>query len=94
LSDSSQRITVDIPSKLLDEIDEVVKIEMKDISDFMSEAAKFYLSRQRQRLKIKNEMITGYSEMANINLALAEMGLAIDMSSLLTYEGKMSASEW
>lgn len=93
MSNSDQKITVNLPRTLLNEIDEVIKFEMKDISDFMNEAARFYLLRQRQRLKIRNEMISGYSEMANINLALAEMGMAIDMSSLLTYEGKMSKSE-
>ncbi len=93
MSGSNQKITVSLPSKLVEEIDEVIKFEMKDFSDFMNEAAKFYLLRQRQRLKIKNEMIAGYSEMASINLTLAEMGLAVDMSSLTTYEGKMSKGE-
>ena len=93
MSGSSQKITVSLPKKLVKEIDEVIRFEMKDFSDFMNEAARFYLLRQRQRLKIKNEMIEGYSEMANINLTLAEMGLAVDMSSLVTYEGKMSKGE-
>jgi CopG family transcriptional regulator/antitoxin EndoAI len=93
LSGSSQKITVSLPSKLVEEIDEVIKFEMKDFSDFMNEAARFYLLRQRQRLEMKNEMIAGYSEMASINLTLAEMGLAVDMSSLATYEGKMSKGE-
>ena len=93
MSGSSQKITVSLPSKLVEEIDEVIKFEMKDFSDFMNEAARFYLLRQRQRLKIKNEMIAGYSEMASINLTLAEMGLAVDMSSLVIYEGKMSKGE-
>ncbi|KDR94823.1 transcriptional regulator, CopG family [Peptoclostridium litorale DSM 5388] len=93
MSGSSQKITVSLPSKLVEEIDEVIRFEMKDFSDFMNEAARFYLLRQRQRLKIKNEMIAGYSEMASINLTLAEMGLAVDMSSLMTYEGKMSKGE-
>ncbi|MZQ75933.1 MAG: CopG family transcriptional regulator [Peptoclostridium sp.] len=93
MSDSTQKITLDLPCNLVEEINKTMRADMKDISEFFREAAKMYLLKQRQRDQIRSEMISGYCEMASINLALAEMGFARDMSSLVTYERKMAKSE-
>lgn len=49
--------------------------------------------RKINRVEINAQMKKGYQEMGEINLALAELGLSLDMSSLETYEAEMAECE-
>lgn len=90
---SKKKIVVTLPNSLLAEIDKIVKVENKNRSEFIREAMKLYI-REKRKMEVRESMIKGYREMGAINLALAEMGLSIDVSSLDSYEGKMAEGEY
>lgn len=90
---SKKKIVVTLPNSLLVEIDKIVKVENKNRSEFIREAMKLYI-REKRKMEVRESMIKGYREMGAINLALAEMGLSIDVSSLSSYEGKMAEGEY
>lgn len=89
---SKKKIVVTLPNSLLTEVDKIVKVENKNRSEFIREAMKLYI-REKRKMEVREFMIKGYREMGAINLALAEMGLSIDVSSLDSYEGKMAEGE-
>ena len=90
---SKKKIVVTLPNSLLAEIDTIVKVENINRSEFIREAMKLYI-REKRKIEVRESMIKGYREMGDINLALAEMGLSSDISSLDGYEGKMAESEY
>lgn len=90
---SKRKIVVTLPNSLLAEIDTIVKVENINRSEFIREAMKLYI-REKRKIEVRESMIKGYREMGAINLALAEMGLSSDVSSLYGYEGKMAESEY
>nr|WP_248484887.1 ribbon-helix-helix protein, CopG family [Tepidibacter aestuarii] len=87
-----KKIVVSLPNNLLSEVDKIVKVENKNRSEFIKEAMNLYL-REKRKVRTRESMIKGYREMGVINLALAEMGLSMDMSSLTGYEGKIAEGE-
>ncbi|WFD10634.1 CopG family ribbon-helix-helix protein [Tepidibacter hydrothermalis] len=87
-----KKIVVSLPNSLLSEVDKIIKVENKNRSEFIKEAMNLYL-REKRKVQTRESMIKGYREMGVINLALAEMGLSIDMSSLEGYEGKIAEGE-
>jgi len=87
-----KKIVVSLPNSLLSEVDKIIKVENKNRSEFIKEAMNLYL-REKTKVQTRESMIKGYREMGVINLALAEMGLSIDMSSLQGYEGKIAEGE-
>ncbi|OPJ55251.1 CopG family ribbon-helix-helix protein [Alkalithermobacter paradoxus] len=91
-SNEQKKILVSLPNGLLQEIDKIIEVENKNRSEFIREAMKLYL-REKRKVETRETMIKGYREMGVINLALAEMGLSIDVSALEGYEGKMAEGE-
>ncbi len=88
----SKRIMIYLPDSLLREVDNIVSVEKIDRSQFVCRAMRLYI-RKRNRIEISAQMRKGYQEMGEINLALAELGLSLDMSSLETYEAEMAECE-
>ncbi|HZK57523.1 MAG TPA: CopG family transcriptional regulator [Clostridia bacterium] len=88
----SKRIMIYLPDSLLREVDDIVSIEKIDRSQFVCKAMRLYI-RKINRVEINAQMKKGYQEMGEINLALAELGLSLDMSSLETYEAEMAECE-
>ncbi|MCK9268376.1 MAG: CopG family transcriptional regulator [Alkaliphilus sp.] len=88
----SKRIMIYLPDSLLREVDNIVSVEKIDRSQFVCRAMRLYI-RKRNRIEISAQMKKGYQEMGEINLALAELGLSLDMSSLETYEAEMAECE-
>lgn len=88
----SKRIMISLPDSLLKEVDDIVSIERINRSEFIREAMKLYI-RERNKMELREQMKKGYQEMGAINLALAELGLSLDVSSLETYEAEMAESE-
>lgn len=88
----SKRIMIYLPDSLLREVDNIVSIEKIDRSQFVCRAMRLYI-RKINRIEINAQMKKGYQEMGEINLALAELGLSLDMSSLETYEAEMAECE-
>jgi CopG family transcriptional regulator/antitoxin EndoAI len=68
---STKRIMICLPSNLLEQVDEAVRELQGSRSQFVREAMRFYLM-ERRRLRLREELIEGYREMAKLNLQLAE----------------------
>lgn len=66
-----KRIVVTVPSALLEEVDGVALSERSNRSELVREALRAYLE-QKKRLKLREQMMRGYMEMAEINLEIAE----------------------
>lgn len=88
----TKRIMISLPNSLLEEIDGIVSLEKKNRSEFIREAMKLYI-RERQKVQIREKMKSGYREMGNINLILAEMGWEADNEELCKYESKLTGCE-
>jgi CopG family transcriptional regulator / antitoxin EndoAI len=88
----SKRIIVNVPDSLLKEIDDAVCIECRNRSEFIRNAAKFYL-KEIKKINMVEIMMKGYLEMANINATLAEVGLTADNESITRYETRLAERE-
>lgn len=88
----SKRIIIYLPDSLLREVDNIVSVEKINRSQFVCRAMRLYI-RKRSRIELNDQMKKGYQEMGDINLALAELGLSLDMTSLETYEAQMAECE-
>ena len=84
------KVIVSLPDTLLKKSD-IVYMEKKNRSEFIREAMKLY-SRKR-KVEMRESLKKGYTEMANINLALAESAFSADFHSLDLYEAILSESE-
>lgn len=73
-----RRIVVSLPNSLLKEVDGLVAVERRNRSEFIREAMRLYLE-ERKRSELRESLKRGYQEMASLNLALAEEGLAPGM---------------
>ncbi|NLM03423.1 MAG: ribbon-helix-helix protein, CopG family [Clostridiales bacterium] len=89
---NSKKIVISLPESLLKEVDYIVSMESTNRSQFVREAMKLYI-REKNKIKMRENMKKGYEEMASINLTLAEVGLSLDMSSLEDYEAEIAESE-
>lgn len=88
----SKRIVVNVPDSLLKEIDDVVCIECRNRSEFIRNAAKFYL-KEIKKMNSIDKMMKGYMEMADINTTLAEVGLTADNETMAIYETRLAERE-
>lgn len=88
----SKRIIISLPDTLLKEVDAIVSIEKRNRSEFIREAMKLYI-REKRKVEMRESLKRGYTEMANINLALAESAFSADFNSLDLYEATLSESE-
>lgn len=70
-----KRITVTLPARLVNEIDGLSDGTRGNRSQFLLEAAERYLD-DLKRQTLRQRLIEGYQEMAQLNLTLAEEGLA------------------
>lgn len=90
----SKRIVVSVPDSLLKEIDDAVCVEFecRNRSEFIRNAAKFYL-KEIKRINMVDRMMKGYLEMADINATLAEIGLTADNETISVYETRLAECE-
>ncbi len=65
-----KRIMISVPNSLLVEIDVIAASESLDRSEFVREALQLYVNELKRR-SLREQMKSGYVEMAQINLALA-----------------------
>ncbi len=72
-----KRINVSLPLSLLREVDVLAGGGRGSRSRFILEAMTRYVSEARRRQTLER-LRSGYQEMAPLNLALAEEGLAVD----------------
>lgn len=64
-----KRIMISLPNSLLAELDGIAAADQQDRSEFILRAMDFYIAECKRRL-LREQMKTGYIEMAKINLAL------------------------
>ncbi|MCL5935432.1 MAG: ribbon-helix-helix protein, CopG family [Clostridia bacterium] len=72
-----KRIMISLPDTLLREVDVIVASEKLNRSEFIREAMKLYIDERKRRI-IRDQMKRGYSEMAKINLTLANENLLVE----------------
>lgn len=87
-----KRIVVSLPDSLLRQVDVILSKEKKNRSEFIQDAMRLYL-RERERIRMREQLKSGYLEMAEINLKIAEMGINEDLKDLMLYEASLSESE-
>ena len=77
---SKEKIVFTLPDSLVSEVDDIVRMENSNREDFTKAAFEFYIT-QKKKFDVKESMIKGYKEMAQINLSLAELGMTEEVSS-------------
>ncbi|MCG8516233.1 MAG: ribbon-helix-helix protein, CopG family [Halanaerobiales bacterium] len=87
-----KRVMISLPNNLLQEVDVFVKKSSGNRSEFIREAMKLYLQEKR-RQEIREQMRTGYLEMSDINLELADEGINCDTTVFNYYEEKLAECE-
>ncbi|MDW5300386.1 MAG: ribbon-helix-helix protein, CopG family [Sedimentibacter sp.] len=88
----NKKILISIPENLLNELDNAVKAEGTNRSDFIRKSIRFYLIEKR-KIEIRNKMKAGYLEMSNINKSITEEYSEGDYEDFLSYETKLIGSE-
>lgn len=89
---SSKRLVVNLSETLCNEFDRALNEDCKKRSEFIKEAIILYIE-EKKRLSEFNEIINGYTEMAQLNIELSEIGFVNDMRELKEYEAKLSESD-
>ncbi|OFI07509.1 antitoxin endoAI [Clostridium acetireducens DSM 10703] len=90
---NSRKLIIDLSEALYNEFNEALKEDCKKRSEFIKEAIVLYIE-EKKRLKRLEQMKSGYSEMAKINLEISDMGFARDIKEFLEYEAKLSESDF
>lgn len=88
----NKKILISIPENLLRELDNAVKEERTNRSDFIRKSIRFYLIEKR-KIEIRNKMKSGYLEMSKINESITEEYSEGDYEDFLSYETKLLGSE-
>jgi CopG family transcriptional regulator/antitoxin EndoAI len=87
-----KKIAVCMPDTLLKEIDDMVCHESINRSEFIRNAMRFYIT-EMKRVDTIEKMKSGYLEMSEINLTLAEIGLTSDNETMIGYETRLAECE-
>ncbi len=74
------------------EVDQLLPMIYNGDSNFIIESMKFYFKEKWLR-DIYENFKNGYSEMSQINLSLAEIGIEQDMVDLTLYEARLLGRE-
>lgn len=74
------------------EVDHKVPMKYKEKADSIIDSVRLYLIK-RWHNSIYDGLKSGYKEMSQINLTLAEMGLEQDVEDLITYETKLGCGK-
>lgn len=90
---NNEKIVFTLPDSMISELDDIIEMENTNREDFAKAAFQFYLT-QKKKMDLKEHMIKGYKEMAQINLTLAELGMTNDSSSNEHSEGKFAQGEF
>ena len=83
-----KKVIVQLPNKLIEEVDSFVN-NSDDRNDFIKEATKLYLY-EKKRQQIRENLRSGYIEMSDINLQLADEGLNCEAKTIFYYEERLA----
>jgi len=87
-----KRIAVCMPDSLLKEIDDMVCHECVNRSEFIRNAMRYYMGEIKRTTTVE-KMKSGYLEMSEINITLAEIGLTADNETITVYETRLAECE-
>ena len=88
----SKRVVVNVSDKLFNDFNKDLEKDCKKKSEFIREAIILYIE-EKKKLSEMEELAIGYSEMAQLNIELSEIGFVNDMRELKEYEAKLSESD-
>jgi CopG family transcriptional regulator / antitoxin EndoAI len=83
-----KRIMISLPESLLAEVDGIVNLERRNRSEFIRDALHSLLL-ERKRRNLREQMVKGYKEMAQINLSLAREHFETESEAQGFFEKKM-----
>ncbi|NLC69368.1 MAG: ribbon-helix-helix protein, CopG family [Clostridiaceae bacterium] len=84
----SRKIQISLPEQLLKEVDSIVSMEKTNRSEFVRKTIRLYI-RERRRIEVRDKLMRGYQEMAEINIRLSEMWFDADNDLQLKYEERL-----
>ncbi len=87
-----KRIVVSLPDNLLEEVDYFVALENRNRSEFIRDAMKLYI-KEMEKIRIREQLKAGYTQMAELNIKFAEMGICEDYKDFVLYETRLSGCE-
>jgi CopG family transcriptional regulator / antitoxin EndoAI len=87
-----KRVMISLPNTLLREVDGFVQKGSGNRSEFIREAMRLYLN-EKKRQELREQMRTGYLEMSEINLELADEGISYDVKIIDYYEERLAECE-
>jgi CopG family transcriptional regulator/antitoxin EndoAI len=88
----TKRIMITLPECLLEEIDELVELHFRSRSQCVRQAMKM-LIRERKKEDLRKRMRKGYIKMGQLNMMLAEEGIASDCADMEEYTRHLAESE-
>lgn len=89
----SKKVVVNLSEKVFDDFNKALEKDCKKKSEFIRDAIILYI-KERKKFDISNQMQKGYTEMAELNLEISEMGMKCDIGELSEYEVKLSESDF
>jgi len=84
----SRKILISLPESLLREVDSIVNMEKTNRSEFVRRTIQLYI-RERRKIEVRDRLIKGYQEMAEINIKLSEIWFNVDNDLQLKYEKRL-----
>lgn len=88
----TKRIMITLPEYLLEEVDALVQTDFKSRSHLVRVAMKM-LIRETRREELRERMRKGYIKMGQLNIMLAEEGIASDCADMDEYIRHLSESD-
>ena len=83
-----RKIILSLPDTLLTQIDRLSEVKGTNRSALVRDALALLLEESRKE-EIRTMLVRGYAEMGELNLSLAEQGLAVDVRELSAYEQEL-----
>jgi CopG family transcriptional regulator/antitoxin EndoAI len=83
-----KKIIISLPGELLGQTDCSAKEQRINRSELIRRALYLYLAEYKKD-KIRKELISGYEEMKELNLSLAEEGMNDTLKDIEEYEAKL-----
>lgn len=88
----ARRITITLPADLLDAVDGIVAQEKRKRSEVICDALRGHLELRRRQV-LRQQLVRGYQEMAQLNLRLAEDGTAWPVEAAWGAGGPLTGTE-
>lgn len=82
---AAKKVEVLLSENLLEKVDSIAKTEHITRSECIESAMRFYIE-ERNKRELREQMIHGYEEMAEINIALSEEFFSAEQELWLTDE--------